>query len=258
MADIYKEVRSLSRGIKLIETLAELGWVKPGALSKYAALDRSTVYRLINTLIEIGYVSRREEDGAIALTSKLMQVANGIRNDDLIVQSVEPHIQRLTEKILWPSDFAVFSAGSVSIKASTHNISPMSVHRAMIGKERPLLRSAIGKALLFGMNEKELEHTLNIVSKLGGMNARDAQSRKNVNKVVGEVRKCGYASAIGSMETNISAIALPVRSAHRVIGAINIIFFRNVLSPVEAAEKYLKSLTNCIDDIEVELNTKGT
>lgn len=258
MADLhkpntYKEVRSLSRGIKLIETLAELGWVKPGALSKYVEIDRSTVYRLIDTLIAADYVKRRDEDGAIALTPKLMHVASGIRNDDLIAQIVGPHMMALTEKIIWPSDFVTFAAGCLSIQYSTHNISQMSIHRAMVGKNRPLLRSALGKAFLSAMDKKQLKQTLDIVRTLGGDNAKDTPSPATLRRMIKDVQKKGYASAIGTTDAKISAIALPICTPKRAIGALNIIFFKKALAPQEAAENYLKSLSKCVADIELDL-----
>ncbi|GEO86941.1 hypothetical protein RNA01_38730 [Ciceribacter naphthalenivorans] len=51
----------------------------------------------------------------------------------------------------------------------------------------------------------------------------------------------------------ISAIALPVRSRRRVVGAINIVFFRRALSPEEAARKYLDPLRDCVRRAEQAL-----
>lgn len=39
----YKDVRSLGRGMRILEALGELGWVKLGTLSAYVEIDRSTV-----------------------------------------------------------------------------------------------------------------------------------------------------------------------------------------------------------------------
>ncbi|AMS45505.1 hypothetical protein AA2016_6615 (plasmid) [Aminobacter aminovorans] len=253
-ADAYKDVRALARGLKVIEAIGTLGWVKPGALSNYTGIDRTTVYRLLSTLADSGYVTRRDEDGAVNLSWKLLQITSNLRGDDLLGQIVTKHLSRLTEIIKWPSDFAMLSGGELQIKVSTHNMSPMSLHRGMIGRGRPLLRSALGKAMLSAMSEEELRETLNITRRLEGQDAKDARSQIMVRRVLEEVRTKGYASAMGTTEANISAIALPISTARGVLGAINIIFFRSALTTEEAAKSYLADLRRCADAISEEMS----
>jgi len=249
----YKDVRSLGRGMRILEALGELGWVKLGTLSAYVEIDRSTVYRLVNTLSQMGYLVRRREDGAVALTSKIARIADGVRDDDLIAQTVAPFMRDLTDVVLWPSDFASFTGGAVTIQVSTHQMSPMSLHRGLIGKHRPLIRSALGRAILSEMEPNELDAALAIAGRLGSPDARDIRDRVVVDRIIREVRKTGYASSVGATEANISAIALPVRSKRRVVGAINIVFFRSALSPEEAARKYLDPLRDCVRRAEQAL-----
>ena len=249
----YKDVRALVRGIRVLEALGELGWVKLAALSNYVNVDRSTVYRLVSTFSQMGYVIRREEDGAVALTSKITQIADGVRDDDLVAQTIAPFMHALTKIVLWPSDFASFSGGAVTIHVSTHKISPMSVHRGLLGKHRPLIRSALGKAILSAMSAQEREATLAIVDRLGGEDARDIRDRTVIEGIASEVRHSGYASSIGQTEAKISAIALPVRSRRRVAGAINVVFFRSAMTPAEAAERYLEPLQDCVRRAEAAM-----
>ncbi|MES4992470.1 IclR family transcriptional regulator domain-containing protein [Phyllobacterium sp. 22229] len=251
--DAYKDVRALSRGLSIIEALGTLGWVKLGALSAYTGIDRTTVYRLVNTLAETGYVSRREGDGAVNLSWKLLQITGNLRGDDLTGQIVMRHLAQLTEAIKWPSDFATLSGGGVHIAVSTHNMSPMSMHRGMIGRKRPLLRSALGKAILSAMSPDELRQTLDITQRLDTQDAQDARSTFLLERMTREVRELGYASAVGTTEAKFSAIALPVCPGGSVIGAVNIVFFRSALTPAEAAERYLGRFRECARAIEAEI-----
>lgn len=250
----YKDVRSLARGLAIIEALGTLGWVKLGRLSAYTGIDRTTVYRLVSTLAEAGYVARREEDGAVNLSWKLLQITGNLRGDDLTGQIVIKHLAQLTEAIKWPSDFATLTRGGLHIAVSTHAMSPMSLHRGMIGRKRPLLRTALGKALLSGMSEQELAQTLDITKRLGGEDGSDASSPYFVEQMLKEVRDKGYASAVGSTEAKISAIALPICISTGVVGAINIIFFRSALTPAEAADRYLDRLRACARATEAEIS----
>ncbi|PSM15787.1 IclR family transcriptional regulator C-terminal domain-containing protein [Nitratireductor sp. StC3] len=251
MTGSYKNVRALGRGLQIIEALGELGWSSPQILSKAVGIDRTTVYRLLSTLIDQGFIVRREEDGAVSLTSKLSQIADGIKTNDLHAQIAAPYIRELTSEVLWPSDFASFVLGEVVIKYSTHNISPMSIHHAMIGKSRRLLRSALGKAIISAMTERELEAMRAIVCSAGGPDAGDLGNEALVRRTIDKVRRDGFASSVAETERKISAIAQPVLSAKgHVVGALNLVYFTTAMSPEEAARRYLEPFAACIGRIE--------
>ena len=250
----YKDVRSLVRGLQIIEVLSELGPVKMAELSEKAGIERSSAYRLVKTLTQLGYVTRRDDDGTVGLTAKFAYLADALKDDDVVTQFAWPPLFELSKDVLWPCDFANFDSGKILIRISTHKISPMSIHRAMVGKERHLLRSALGLAILAAMPEEELESSLAIIEALGGPAAEDVRDREAVRLVAEAVRARGYASSAGQTESKISAIALPVMAPHgRVAGAVNIIFFRSVMTTEQAAQRYLPRLQECVTKIEQSL-----
>lgn len=248
----YKSVRSLERGLAILEALAEMGWAKPALIAKKTGIDRATVYRLADNLVQYGFVTRRVEDGCFALSDRIVHLASAVRHDDLLIQVAAPHLRELTARVRWPSDMAILDSGTLSIALSTHNMSAMSMHRAMVGKQRPLLRSALGKALMSVMGPSELDQLLDLVTTQGGDDARQADFRIGLQKSLEQVRTDGYAAAEGTIEAGISAIALPIRGPWRVVGAVNIIFFRSALSPQDAARDFLPELRAHVDAIETD------
>lgn len=252
MSGAYKDVNSLMRGLRVLEVLSRLGWMKVGALAAEAEIDRSSTYRTVSTLVSAGYLVRRSEDGAVSLTSKIMRIADGFRDEDMIAQTIAPFIYELTRTVVWPSDFATFAGGAVTIQVSSHKLSPMSVHRAQIGKHHSLFRSSLGRAILSVMTPTEIETALALAT-LEAPNARRVWDQHAVEQLVTDVRKAGYASSVGEIEVNISAIALPLRFRN-VVGAVNIVFFRSALTPRDAAERYLPSLKKCVRQVEEASN----
>jgi IclR family mhp operon transcriptional activator len=250
---VYKDVRSLSRGLAIIEALGSFGWIKLGQLSTHTGIDRTTVYRLVNTLADDGYVTRRREDGAVGLSNKLLNISQNLRSNDLAAQIVFRHLKALTQLIKWPSDFAVLSQGALRIAASTHGDSPMSIHRAMVGNTRPLFRSALGKAYLAALPEDELAEILELARTWDGVDAADARATEKIKRALEDVRVAGYASAVGTTESKISAIALPVHQSGTVVGSVNVIFLRRAMAGGEAAERYLSKLRATVAAIEEEL-----
>ena len=250
----YKDVRSLVRGLQVIEALSELGWARINQLSVTSGVERSSTYRIVHTLEQLGYVTRRNEDSSVALTTKFAYLAEGLRDDDIVAQFAWPNLFDLTRKLLWPCDFASLQGGKVFIRLSTHKISPMSIHRAMVGKERSLTRSALGRAILSAMSADELDASLTIIDRLGGANADEVRDRDAVRRIADSVRERGYASAAGLTESKISAIALPVVAPDRMVaGAINVVFFRSVMTTEQAAERYLAKLRGCVARVEQAL-----
>jgi IclR family mhp operon transcriptional activator len=77
--------------------------------------------------------------------------------------------------------------------------------------------------------------------------------RAEVDRAVAATREAGYASAIGTTVAKISAIALPINVGDRVVGAINLVFFRSALSPKQAATKHLEQLRATVEAAELEL-----
>lgn len=252
-ASPYRDIRAVTRAIDLLEAAADLGAATIGELAAYSGIDRSTLYRLVHTLERKGYLKHRVEDRKISLTQRIVQVSDGVRHDDISTQVISPLMKDLTEAILWPSDFATMAAGRITIQASSHKFSPMSVHRRLIGKARPLLRSALGLAYLSALSRSDLLHTLDVASRVGLIDPPDLATLDNIEQRIAAVHRMGYAASVGLIEKNISAIALPVRLGHKPIGAMNIVFFRTALTPAAAAEAHLDQLRDTIAKAEAIL-----
>ena len=145
---MHRNVRALSRGLALIGELNASGPSNVVQLAKRTGLNRTTCYRLLDTLREDGYVTFDETNALFGLTPQVRTLSEGVSSRDLSSQAALPAMFSLLDQVSWPSDFGVFELGSVLIRESTHPFSPFSVHRSMVGRRRSLVRSALGKAIL--------------------------------------------------------------------------------------------------------------
>jgi IclR family transcriptional regulator, mhp operon transcriptional activator len=248
----YKHVRALARGLDILRALNQVGSARPRELSVATGVDRTTVYRVLETLKRKGYVvSTTDESYTLGLAVR--HLSDGFTDADWIVRVVAPELGKLLPKVLWPTDFGTFERGVMIIRETTHRLSRYSIHRSMIGKSRPVTRTAIGRAVLSALGDEERELMLRIISTSGQPDAAEAKDKRYIRAIVEDTRRQGYAAAVGIMEENISAIALPVRHGKNVVGALNLIFFRKVMTPPEAAGRYLDHMRKCIADIETHL-----
>ena len=248
----YRHVRALARGLDLLRELNQVGRARPRELSVKTGIDRTTVYRLLETLEREGYVARTTDD-YYTLTLAVRHLSEGFTDVDWIVGVVAPELGNLLPKVLWPTDFGTFEGGAMIIRETTHRFSRFSIHRSMVGKTRAVLRTAMGRAVLAALDDEERELMLRVIATSGQPDAGEARDKKYITAIVQDVRAQGYASAVGVTEEHISAIALPVRQAKTVVGALNLIFFRKAMTPAEAAKRYLHHMQKCVSDIESKL-----
>lgn len=250
MERTYPKVRALERGIVILTELNIRGSARPADLAIACGVDRTTIYRMLATLADLGLVTRSQSDDSWTLAAGVRRLSEGFTETDELITIVAQEIAEMLTKVRWPSDFGCFHRGRVLIRETTHHFSPFSVHRAMVGRYRPLVRSAMGRAILAAVSAEERQAMLEIAIREGTSDAADAGDQRSVEMQVADTNRRGYAWSVGGSEPSISAIALPVRVGAKVMGALNIVFFRKAMTVEEAASRYLSALRACVAAIE--------
>ena len=253
----YTGVRALERGLELLEALGACGRAKPGELARMTGLDRTTVYRLLETLRRRGFTWLDEAEGDYRLTVRVRMLGDAFQHVDDVCRIVAPELGRLLPHVVWPSDFATFERGTMTIRETTHRFSPYSVHRSMIGRTRPLTKSALGRAVLSASSEEQRRLMLDLAIATGQADGADARDVKSLGAVLAEVDRLGYAWSVDGSEVGISAIALPIRSQSLVLGAINLIFFTRAMTPAVAAKRHLARMRRTVGAIESRIRDEG-
>lgn len=245
----YPDVRALERGLHLIEALAEHGWLGPAELARHTGIDRATIYRLLATLEHNGFVVRHPQRAKYFLSSKFHSLGSSVQARDELVMLVSGPLNNLVKQINWPSDFGVLDGGRLVIAGSNHALTTMTFYRAIVGQTRPVMRSALGRAILSAMSEEERAAAIDAIIMAGGPDAEDVADKHAVEALVANTRRRGYALSLGEADSQVSAIALPVVSKKGVVGAINIVFFRSTFR-IDWVERYLEPLRKCIQEVE--------
>jgi IclR family transcriptional regulator, mhp operon transcriptional activator len=246
----HRPVRSLSRGLALIRELNVTGPSSVQHLAARTGMNRTTCYRLLETLRQDGLVTPDEQNGLFGLTARVRMLSEGVSTRDLSSQAALPPMFALLREVSWPSDFAVFELGSMMIRESTHSFSPFSIFRSMVGRRRSLVRSSLGRAILSAASPALRREMLEITASFVPEDAPLARDRGFIDHVVAQTRAAGYAASVGESETGISGIALPIECGGPVLGSLNLVFFSAAMTPEVAAERYLPSMIRAVTDIE--------
>jgi len=80
---MHRNVRALSRGLALIGELNASGPSNVVQLAKRTGLNRTTCYRLLDTLREDGYVTFDEMNALFGLTPQVRTLSEGVSSRDL-------------------------------------------------------------------------------------------------------------------------------------------------------------------------------
>ena len=257
----YKHVRALDRGLSVLNAIATNDHGTISDISDLTSLPRSTVYRVVQTLEDLGYVRRDHHRPVFRLTSRVRFLTANIGHGNLLSELAAPVLQRLVREVLWPSSLAVFDHDAMLIIDTTHHLSPHSIHRNAIGTRLPLLTTAMGRAHLCFCSDAELEAIfVNLAAR------HDAATldyhRRHILALRKQAARIGYAYSNGDTDPRFLSFALPIRRGGRVVAATNLIFFRKSMKLDHALEIYLAPLARAVAEIEalisagpVELDT---
>lgn len=212
--DMKNPVQSAERIFGVLETLAETGPIGLMDLSARLSLHKSTVHRLLLSLICMGYVKQEEESGKYKLTFKVVELSEKVLSKVDIVSLVHPLIADLANSCRETVHF-VQRRGTEAYYLD--KVAPLYPHESTIrmasqvGLARPLYCSAVGKAILAEMKEEEVEYIWNnsIIEK---KTEHTITTLSKLQKELIDIRNKGYALDNEENEIGVRCIAACVRN----------------------------------------------
>lgn len=252
----YKTVQGLTRGLGLLHLLNRSnGRAKIRDLAQWSGIHRTTVKRILETLVGEGYVTRSPSDDSYQLTIKVRQLSEGFEDAQWISQLAAPLLGELMQQVIWPTDICTLDGDAMVIRETTHRFSKLSFHRDMVGRRLPLLMTATGRAYISFCPEEERQELLTLLRELDDKQGECARDDDYVRRVIRETRTAGYGSNFRDWgeEGKIAAIARPIMQNNNVVGCLNLVYIADAMSPEKAANKFLDKMNNIISEIEDKL-----
>lgn len=209
--DLDKQPDSVSSVLKVFGILNALGDERDIGISELAQrvmMSKSTVYRFLQTMKTLGYVSQEEDTEKYSLTVKLFELgAKALQNVDVIRYANGPmrELSRQTKEAIHLGaldDDAIIYIHKID---SQYNLRMYS----RIGRRNPIHSTAIGKVLMVWCDPGLREETLaKITFSPGTGNA--VQRREDFLPLLEQVKQQGYAEDAEEQEEGVRCIAVPV------------------------------------------------
>ncbi len=245
----FRPVRSLVRGLDILQALNRRNGATVTEVAEDTSLSRGTVYRMLETLREAGYVFRDNADARYRLTILVRGLSDGFSDESWISEIAKPRIEILCKKVVWPIAVATIHGTSMLVRETTDKNSPLAMRRLSGGFRFPIVASSAGQVYLAFCPEEQRETILDILSR-SNTHPADVLARnpKLMRKILSEVKEKGYATTTRP-HLNDSSVAVPILPHGRVIGAISLRYIDSAMSVATAVEKYLDDLTATARDI---------
>lgn len=252
--DTYKQVRSLKRGLDVLAALNAENGASVQRISARAGLHRATVYRILETLLTLGYVRKSGSDDSYRLNLKVRELSDGFDDDAWVSATAAPRMGALLRDVIWPTDLTTYDVDAMVIRETTHRFSPFSIHHAMVGKRLPVLSSAAGRAYLAFCPPRERATILGTLAAAESPERRAASDLAAVAHMVRLTREQGFGASVGEVDKRMSAIAVPIHWSGRVLACLGMVFFTSSLSVTKAGEQYAPALKRAAEEIEKALD----
>lgn len=199
-------VQSAERIFQVMEVLADNGEMGLMELSAALGLHKSTVHRLLMSLIYMGYAKQDETTQKYMLSYKVVNMASKVLDRTDVLQVAKPYMERLsalsgeTVHLVQREENNILYIYKIEAKVGTIR---MVSHVGMI---HPMYCSGVGKAIMATLSEEEVQKIWNesIIEKKTDKTITDYA---RMQEVLAEVRENGYALDDEENEKGVRCIA---------------------------------------------------
>lgn len=211
---------TLRHGVRIIELLAQRP-CSTSEVARHLQVDRSTARRLLQVLIEYGWVTPGSGTALFSLNvTHLYALAGNGHERQALPGLVMPTLTRIRDRVGESAALGVPSGSSMvyMVYASSHHAVTV---REAVGSVRPMHASALGKAYLSALSEADLEQALKGIV-FHDATPRAVKSVLELRQVVTVTREQGYATDIEECSAGVVCIGVPVRVGPEclLVGAI--------------------------------------
>jgi DNA-binding IclR family transcriptional regulator len=203
----YSPAKTVKKAFALLEIVAERQPVRASELSDRLGLSRSNVHRLLSTLAELGYIEAGH-DSAFRLGVKAFILGTNFTTPNNLSDLAYPEMKHLAELSQESINLGVMFENEVlylnKIKSSHH----LKLDTPM-GKMDPLYCTGLGKVLLSGFTEAELDGYL-AVTPLVPRTSKTITDRCGLTVHIEEIRRQGIAVDLEEFDEGVHCIAAPI------------------------------------------------
>lgn len=206
MSEGQPAVQSVERTFKIINIMANYKEISIKELSLKSALPKATVFRLLNTLISIGYAHKNPNNDMYGLSYKFLNISSKLLENFDIRNTVKPYLEKLS-LLCGETVHLVEQSGNNVVYIDKFEALQNSVRMvSRIGMSLSMPCTAVGKAIMAELDDGEIK-------KLWDMCPTEKYTKNSITdfneflKSIYDVRKNGYGIDNEENEEGVYCIA---------------------------------------------------
>jgi DNA-binding IclR family transcriptional regulator len=215
-------VPGLMRGLAVLEAFSpEQPSLSLAELGRAVGLPRSTAYRLVYTLAELGFLEREGNAKTYRLGPRVLGLGFSYLSSLELVDIARPSLTDLRDRTNCSAHLALLQGTDVLYVARVP-AQKMLNSWVQVGSRLPAHATSMGRAILSRMAESNVR-TLFQKAELKRYSDETATSVDDLMVVLETDRSLGYAASLSSFEDGIASLAVAIMNeAEEPIGAINV------------------------------------
>jgi IclR family transcriptional regulator, pca regulon regulatory protein len=213
-------VQSLSRGLTVLQAFnAERPAMTLADMARATGLTRATARRLLHTLVTLGYVCT---DGrTFELTPRVLDLGFAYVSSLQLPDIAQPFMEALSDRVHESVSASVLDGTQIVYVARVNTQRIMGISLA-IGSRLPAAWTSMGRVLLAGLSEEQLDEFLDDLV-VTGLTMQSITDIDALRAEIHAVRSQGYALVDQELEEGIRSVAAPLRDRRgRTLAAINV------------------------------------
>ncbi|WP_031498323.1 IclR family transcriptional regulator [Bryobacter aggregatus] len=242
--------------LHVLESLSSSDFGKPlKQIVEEVGLVKSSVFRILFTLKEAGYVEQPESNGVYRLTLKTAGLSRKNSEKLNFISIARPWLHGLFQELNESVALAERRETAVILVDVIEALHPLRL-TFHIGDNCPIHATALGKAVAAFVDEAELKSLLD-QAELAPFTPRTKTSRKVLKAELQAVREAGYSVNDGETLSGALLVGAPVfDSLQAVCGAISV-NIPTVRCPDGRKEQLVRSVTHAAARISEDLARVG-
>lgn len=252
-------VNSLAKGLRVLEAFtAERPELTLSEVAALAKLDPGTAFRMLNTLVMVGYVSRIPDSKRFRLTLKVTDLGlHAIGRADLR-ELARPILRSLVGQVNEAASLGVLDGADILyIERVRAGLTRIGVD-IRIGTTIPAFWSTIGEAMLAFLPPRELDRILAIAPR-PGIFPHKPMNKDEIMHGLQSVRTTGYALRDSYFGSGLRVLAVPVLDRDNYpVAALSVAVPQIQLSVDEFRQRALDAVRRAAKDIARVVQASGT
>jgi DNA-binding IclR family transcriptional regulator len=214
-------VQSVDRALQILDILAREGDAGVSEIAEEMGVHKSTVSRLVGSLVGRELVRQNSERGKYQLGFGILRLASSIPGRLSVVREARDVLESLAARYKETVNLAVLRSNYAVNVDQAMGPSTLATYD-WVGSLTPLHATSSGKVLLAALPADERDTVLKTVG-LPARTPRTVTNRAQLEKQLLEISRLGYAVVHEEFEIGLSAVAVPIfNHLGHVIAAVSI------------------------------------